>query len=89
MAVKEKGRPAGGDPIPNDVRKNKLEFKLQPRDLQIARPAAWPEPLRMCASRTRRGCLPARSRSRGLQNGLIEASGSGWRFRAAKPSAVR
>jgi hypothetical protein len=37
MPVNEKGRPAGGDPIPNDVRKDKLEFKPQPRDLQVSR----------------------------------------------------
>jgi len=37
MPVKEKGRPAGGDPIPNDVFQDNLEFNPQPRDLQVSR----------------------------------------------------
>jgi hypothetical protein len=41
MSAKEKGRPAGGDPIPNDVRKDKFEFTPQPRDLQVSRPIRW------------------------------------------------
>ena len=34
MARKESGRPAGGDPIPNDVRQDNSEFTSQPLDLQ-------------------------------------------------------
>jgi hypothetical protein len=37
MAHKEKGRPAGGDPIPKIVREDDLEFKPQPFDLQVMR----------------------------------------------------
>jgi hypothetical protein len=36
MARKEKGRPAGGDPIPNSsVRQDNPEFKAQPLNLQV------------------------------------------------------
>ena len=37
MARKEKGRPAGGDPIPNSsVRQDNPEFKAQPLNLQVS-----------------------------------------------------
>jgi hypothetical protein len=36
MARKEKGRPAGGDPIPNVVRQDNPEFKAQPLNLQVS-----------------------------------------------------
>jgi hypothetical protein len=37
MALKEKGRLAGADLIPNDVRQDNPEFKAQPLDLQALR----------------------------------------------------
>jgi hypothetical protein len=37
MALKEKGRPAGGDPIPNDVLADNAESKPQLLDLQVLR----------------------------------------------------
>jgi hypothetical protein len=36
MARKEKGRPAGGDPIPNVVRQDNPEFKALPLNLQVS-----------------------------------------------------
>lgn len=37
MAFNEKGRPAGGDPIPYIVRQDNLESKPQPLILQVSR----------------------------------------------------
>jgi hypothetical protein len=37
MAYNEKGRPAGGDLIPNNVCQDNLEFKPQPLVLQVSR----------------------------------------------------
>jgi hypothetical protein len=39
MARNEKGRPAGGDPIPTTIRQDLdlSEFKPQPLDLQVSR----------------------------------------------------
>jgi hypothetical protein len=37
MALKEKGRPAGGDPIPNYVLPDNAEFIAQPFELQARR----------------------------------------------------
>jgi Holliday junction resolvase RusA-like endonuclease len=42
MAPKEKGRPAGGDPIPNIVRQDKLESISQRLDLQEVSQTAAP-----------------------------------------------
>jgi hypothetical protein len=40
MARKEKGRPAGGDPIPTTIRQDVSEFISQPFDLQVFSAAA-------------------------------------------------
>jgi hypothetical protein len=37
MVHKEKGRPAGGDPIPNTVCQDSTEFTSRPLNLQVAR----------------------------------------------------
>jgi hypothetical protein len=37
MPRKEKGRPAGGDPIPTTIRQDLSEFTSQPFDFQVSR----------------------------------------------------
>jgi hypothetical protein len=37
MSSKEKGRPAGGTPIPTSIRQDVSEFKQQPLQLQVSR----------------------------------------------------